>query len=533
MAEEENDFSANELISMMSIVYAQASDSTEDWILIEKPHTWMQYIKSLLRTLTTISPTWLHFNMAVKVLTQSEEKIEPDSKLIELLAKKFIEACKDLNRRIRYPKALAHLFTVDNTSQSKFEIVRINDEECDKEFLGNGLFIWDTAYLDTLKSLGQKGKEVAEWLEKDPSQLSGHFKKYHEKKEVEHLKGFWFKKDPDEPFYSRALLILCECVWMDIVKALWKKQTEGHPSLAKTVIDKMISFSSPYKNKKFIEKDGSIICYDKSDDQIFTAPAIDKNMIALFMEGVKGLCSLTGHKMLRWQVNAGFDRWASGEKDPRLIKIDGGYSRIAELIKCANKRDIATVREILHVQAHGCFRFPDGSHGNMITLRIEERHKNQEPSKIHIVLGDMLLPEYVCQFKRSDRLLVPIGDLPPLHGSPNSHASQAQLQLLVFKEFSNQSDRLAREGSVLITQEQWKRLAYESGLSPDKVDIVIAHWYQSDLFNCFLERQGDEYRLGSYYNRTQNFLEDQGKRRIANSERGKKSVEQRIKRAKT
>lgn len=256
-------------------------------------------------------------------------------------------------------------------------------------------------------------------------------------------------------------------------------------------------------------------------------------MIAPFMEGVKGLCSLTGHKMLRWQVNAGFERWASGEKDPRLIKIDGGYSRIAELIKCPSKRDIAVIREILHVQARGWFTFPDGSHGNMITLRIEERHKNQEPSKIHIILGDMLLPEYVCQLKRSDRLLVPIEDLPPFHGSPNSHASQAQLQLLVFKEFSNQSDRLAQEGFILITQEQWKRLACESGLSPDKVDIVIAHWCQSNLTNCFLERQGDEYRLASYYNRAQKFLEDQGKRRIINSERGKKSVEQKIKRAKT
>ena len=134
-------------------------------------------------------------------------------------------------------------------------------------------------------------------------------------------------------------------------------------------------------------------------------------------------------------VKTGFEKWQDGDKDPRLIEIDGGYSKIAELVGCKSSQEISRIREILHAQAYGQFIFPDGSRGNMLTLRIEERYRNNEPSKIRIVLGDMLLPGYVCQLQRSDRRLIPIGDLPPLHGSYNSHASQAQLQLHIFQSF--------------------------------------------------------------------------------------------------
>jgi len=252
-------------------------------------------------------------------------------------------------------------------------------------------------------------------------------------------------------------------------------------------------------------------------------------MINAFKNGMKQLGTLTGHKMLRWQVNKGFENWVQGSNDQRLIEINGGYSTIAESIGCCNKRDIAKVKEILHAQAYGRFVFSDGSHGNMISLNITDRYRNQEPSKIRIILGDILLPNYVCRLQRGDRLLVPIGDLPPLHGSPNSHANQAQLQLLVFKEFSNQSKRLAQEGAVLIKIETWEQLAIESGLSPDKIKLIINHWCQPDLFNCFLERQGDEYRLASYYDRAQKFLEIQGRNRISNSQRGIRSIENKLK----
>ena len=67
----------------------------------------------------------------------------------------------------------------------------------------------------------------------------------------------------------------------------------------------------------------------------------------------------------------------------------------------------------------------------------------------------------------------------------------------------------------------------ESGLRPDKIQTIVKHWCQPDLFNCFLDRHGDEYRLASYYEKQQQFLEDQGRGRIRNSDRGKESAKKR------
>ena len=229
--------------------------------------------------------------------------------------------------------------------------------------------------------------------------------------------------------------------------------------------------------------------------------------------------------MLRWQITQGFENWAQGNEDPRVIKItDGGYTKIGEMIGSNASYDIAKIKAILHAQAFGNFVYADGSKGNMIALNILSKYRNKEPSKINIILGDALLPNYVFSLEKKDRRLIPIGDLPPLHGSPNTHANQAHLQLLVFEELSNQSDKLAKDGAVIISAEKWGTMAAESGLKLNKIDEIITHWCQPDLFNCFLDRQGDEFKLASHYDKAQNFLIDQGNNRLLNSAKGKASA---------
>jgi hypothetical protein len=197
-------------------------------------------------------------------------------------------------------------------------------------------------------------------------------------------------------------------------------------------------------------------------------------MISAFKKGVKELGSLTGHKMLRWQVNTGFENWATGKEDFRLIEIDGGYSGIAEFIGCKSSKDIAKVKDILHAQAHGYLKFADGSYGNRIIINILDRYRNNEPSKIKIILGDMLLPTYVCRFQRSERRLIPIGELPSLKGgSPDTYASQAQLQLLVFLEFSNQSDRLVQKESVFYQKNGGLKKRLNVGLMIQKSTLLL------------------------------------------------------------
>lgn len=471
---------------------------------------WLSFVKEGLTSIVSKDPLPIHFHVARRTLKE-KYGIE-DTAAVDILVREFLEHCRKI---LKFP-------SINHPAFQKL-VVEPNDC-CDHLEAKEGLFQIDSDFVDHLKSIGSKGKKLSKTVKESCIGLYSHYKENNFSDECRvRTWSLWVNesKEAISPFMS----YLAQVLWEDKCTHLWNRKATGHAALAKPVIESLIPILGPSKTKKFVEHENGITCYGQTGKPLFMAPTVDVNMISAFKKGVKELGTLTGHKMLRWQVNAGFERWQNGEKDPRLIEIDGGYSRIAEIIRCSSKTDIAKIKEILYAQAYGNFIFPDGSHGNMLSLRIEERYKNNEPSKIRIVLGDMLLPAYVCQLQRSEKRLIPIGPLPPLHGSPNSHASQAQLQLHVFSEFSNQSDRLAETGSVLISLEKWQQMAHESGLNPERIAEVINCWCQPDLFNCFLEKQGDEYRLASYYERAQKFLQVQGERRINNSARGKRSVE--------
>lgn len=491
--------------NVLTKIFSKLADVDEDIV-------WLSFVYEAILSIIATDPLPIHFYTARKVL--KEKYNIDDSRAVDILSREILKHCKNISKfkSFQHPAFKKNPIDIkdltDHLKHEKQEILQI-----------------DAEFISYLKKIGGKGKKLSSEIEKNSKEL---FKFYEDENYSPlHRRKVWGLWVPDNGPINTVLILLTQTLWEEECSRLWNRETRGHSSLAKPVIDGIIPMLGPKNLKKFVEKDGTIICYHDGVP-LLRAPAIDQNMISAFQKGVKELSTLTGHKLLRWQVNTGFERWAQGSNDPRSIEIEGGYSKIAELIKCCNPREIAKIKEILYAQAHGRFIFSDGRHGNMLSLTITNRYQNKEPSKINIVLGDMLLPAYVCQLQRSDRRLVPIGDLPPLHGSPNSHASQAQLQLLVFKEFSNQSDRLAQEGSIVITLEQWQQLAQESGLSHDKIELVIEHWCQPDIFNCFLERQGDEYRLASYYDRAQKFLEDQGKGRLVNSQRGKRSAEKKI-----
>jgi len=501
----------------------------------QKPHLFIQIVKNFLFSISSKDPNKFHYEIArLSLAAMSEEK--QDNTAIDLLARSLLEKCNELEKNIIIPdvfedlKKLAKEKDPDKDAAVSYYLDFIDcpaaNDDFEKQFFKeNRLSIWDDKLLTLLSITGSEGRKRSKEFSNILKKTDGGWDR-----------NFWFKtqgaSDGEYFFHSPAIIILGCVLWRDVVEKRLKRQSNGYPSLVKPFFERLIPILGPSKTKKFIEKEGQIICCSQKGEPLIMAPAIDVNMISAFQKGVRELGTLTGHKMLRWQVNTGFERWQNGDKDPRLIVIDGGYSKIAELIKCSSKADIAKIKEILYAQAFGSFIYPDGSLGNMLALRIEDRHRNNEPSKIHIVLGDVLLPAYVCQFQGSRRRLIPIGPLPPLQGSPNTHASQAQLQLHVFSEFSNQSDRLAETGSVLITMDMWQKMAHEAGLNPEKVKDVIMYWCQPDLFNCFLEKQDDEYKLASYYDRAQKFLESQGQGRIDNSKRGKRSVEKRMRKSK-
>lgn len=481
---------------------------------------WLSYVKeSIISISTSLDPSEIHFYAARKILKEKYNIEDPGA--VALLASAILENSRKIPARFES-------FRHPSFQTPVYDPKYLNDHLVAEN---GAILAIDADFIQHLRNIGKKGKELAAEIETESKNIYNHYKNAsYPNTYKKTVWGLWVPTQEER--LTEFLKIITQALWEDNVRHKWGRKTNGHPSLVKPIVEKLIPILGPNKTKKFTQTPEQIICYGQKGEPLFMAPAVNVNMISAFQKGVKELGTLTGHKMLRWQVNTGFKRWQDGDKDPRLIEIDGGYSKIAELAGCNSPKEIAKIRDILHAQAYGHFIFPDGSHGNMLSLRIDGRHSNNEPSKIRIVLGDMLLPAYVCQFQGSEKRLIPIGDLPPLQGSPNTHAAQAQLQLYVFSEFSNQSVRLAESGSVVITLDMWKQMAEESGLNPEKVEDVIRHWCQPDLFNCFLEKQDDEYNLASYYEQAKKFLEIQGQGRIVNSVRGKRGIEKRREKSK-
>lgn len=335
-------------------------------------------------------------------------------------------------------------------------------------------------------------------------------------------------------FTPQFLYILAYGLWNDIIKNKWEKQIKNIPALTKAALMTTIK-PSLYKGSHIEENHNAIVSCTKAGEIYCTVPFIDQKLVNLVCKGMKCLSSLNGHRLLRWEVKTGFNQWINEVQDPRLIRTSGGYRGIANLIGAGQShKGISEVKAMLHAQAHGHFVFPQGGSGNMICLREIEQHKNGEPSKINLLLGEFLFPNFTHHLPPGEkRRLVPIIDLPPLVGSENTHAAQAMLQLLILEEFSKQSDRFAIQGSILLPKDKLRELCMEAQLPPTFLEKVMSAWVLGDsLSKPFLQVNGDEYALSSELLNVSDFLEQQGKLRIEGAKRGKKSANARKKTSK-
>ncbi|MGL5262978.1 MAG: hypothetical protein ACRDAI_00115 [Candidatus Rhabdochlamydia sp.] len=493
---------------------------------------WYIVTLHLINLFGSKDPLPIHFTIARESLKSL--KIEKD-KAVDMLARELVLECQNFRELIFKEFSINNMSIVINNQT----VDLVHDKELllpEKDALPalicvkDGCNTIDLIFSDFLKDLGLHGKEAAKIIkESSPSR----HQKYRESGYTQdYRQEAWSVWIPNQlsSLLSPFLNVLSNVVWNDKCKQRWEREKRNVPALAQGVVVKTIK--PPLSKESKIEVLGnSINCYSKKGEIISSVPCIDPKLVNLICKGLELFSSLTGHKLLRWQVKTGFSNWASGIEDPRLIPTSGGYEGIASLVGCRNSKKSPTeIKALLHAQAYGHFNFPQGGTGNMIILREIEKHKNGEPSKINIILGEMLLPNFTHQLPPGEkRRLVPITELPPLIGSKNTHAAQAMLQLLILEEFSNQSDRLASKKCVLIPLTKWEQLAVEAKLPQSCLNKVIMGWTEGNLFSkAFLQKKGDEYTLGMDYSQVIDFLEYQGQQRIDGAKGGCKSAKKKF-----
>jgi hypothetical protein len=217
----------------------------------------------------------------------------------------------------------------------------------------------------------------------------------------------------------------------------------------------------------------------------------------------------------------------SGNTDYRVIRLDGGFTELAQRLNLKGKKAITTLKEILYAQAHLEFCCQNFS-GNFIQLtKYRAPHTNKDTGLL-ITIGTLLLPYQTFADGRKDQcsLLIPLVHDPPLVGSNQYHAGQYALQMDIMAELSRNSIEVSNQGCVKISNERWHELAQQSGLTPSIASLIHNRWTQDgDDAPLFLEEvSANHYTLGKAYSKELQFLKSQGRMRLRRSHAGKRSA---------
>ncbi|MES2273226.1 MAG: hypothetical protein V4487_03450, partial [Chlamydiota bacterium] len=338
--------------------------------------------------------------------------------------------------------------------------------------------------------------------------------------------SLWIKFKPESILLSPHLSILTDVVWEDICSPLWGRQEKNVPAITQSVQRPVSRFLSSRAEIRTTNGKPTILYEGKAVAEIAT---IDPKLMPIVTKGSRSLNSIYHHKLLRFECKTGFENWAQGKADARVLRFERGETEIAETLGFKFKEAPSIIKSLLHAQAHMNFFFDDGSNGNLVVLRqFRSRTTNREEG-VEIVLGTQLMPYYTFQTDRRNRLLVPVPDLPPLVSAFQFHAGQALLQMLIMEEFTNKSIDLATEGSIEINPERWQAFFKQSGLPESVFRQAIQRWLLDgpDGSRFLIQTAPDRYTLGESYRKEVNFLTTQGLHRKERQLKGKESSKKR------
>jgi hypothetical protein len=335
---------------------------------------------------------------------------------------------------------------------------------------------------------------------------------------------------------------IAEAIWHDRVKQRIETLQKKPPALTYIVNEQV---HQPMRNGtkfnveagKIIDRRGNELAIIDMNETSKILPSMNIDVIQRILrpENVKVLSTVNAHRLLRWEIQTVTKQFVEGMVDARALKVYGGYQELANRLGIGNNRRAAEqLRDIIVWQAAPRFYQPNGRYGNMLSFDYTPSGKGR-PSVLQLVLGNMMLPHYVYELLNmpqayvSDRRLIPIVDMPPLIGRSNEQGAQSSYQIEILVEMRKAAREFAANGCVLIPRNKLEELADKSGLSRCLYLKVVDRWLQDGTdAPAFLNMiEEDRYALGSHYKQAQDFIIQAGKREIAMSKAGQKSVSRR------
>lgn len=493
-------------------VLKNARDSKNDFL------AFYQAAITAINFLSAEDPFKIHYYVAREVLREAGgTRLESEEKARDLLARELVKECKEFALR-----AFAKQLFQKSGDDKSIYVDALPEEQI--LFAKDGRLFLDELFALHIAQIGLHGKKLAHEISRVSKVW---YQTYLSDQCVMSLFRLWVDFERP-PYYCRYLKLLAEILWKDRVESQFEKNKKHLPALTQSVARPVSRFLST-RAEIVANNDQPAVIYEGKT--VAEVAAIDLKLMPLVTKGTQYLNSIYHHKLLRYECKAGFENWAQGKADPRVMRFERGETEIAEILGFKFKEAPAILRSLLHAQAHMNFYFDDGSRGNLIVLReFRSRITNREDG-LEIVLGTQIMPYYTFHTDRRGRLLVPVPDLPPLVSAPQYHAGQALLQMLIMEEFTNQSVDLVRLGSIEISDERWNEFLKQSGLPLSIFKQALDRWQVDgeDGSRFLVQVEPNRFTFGEKYSKELNFLRAQGLMRKDRQVQGKTSVRRRIK----
>ena len=278
---------------------------------------------------------------------------------------------------------------------------------------------------------------------------------------------------------SLAASLVAQVVWFDRVSGEVERESSSTAALVTTVsagVGAIWAADTKQSELQLRGPDGSSVAW------FVVGSADEEKAASLFGVG----STLTFHRLIRYLPRAAWELWRQTRRDQAEIVIEGGYSRLAELIGAPNKKATEEVRHALELGRLLRRQWADGSEADGLWTVISTPHAPGRPARLIITLSPVLRPGFAHRLPEgASKTLVPVVPFAPFTGRGRDHAKQAALQWVTMERLAAGRAETANEGGVTFTDADWRRLAERTGLPSSTIHTVRDAWE-----GVFLERVG-------------------------------------------
>ncbi len=493
-----------------------------------------QIVVAFLEVFAPKDPHVMHYYIVRLALSEIDQEALGDDAIVDALARELIVACRSMLIKIK--SHTSYFNQVMTTISRQYEpesmppIIQLDSgfdmEGINASCIKGDLFIWDTAWLEVIRSTGIHGETTTKAC-KEPR--ARQLAKYKANKSL--ALGFWvnYNSSEKDPFYkSIALIKLTKSIYEDKLKRHFQFKKKQLPALPKGDSEDIIKILSPCKKIEICGEDNmQLISHNKEVLGVLSIPSIPHDVLKYVTGGILDLSKKNGHRFLRYLIRTCFNQMCDCVAEHRVIRSPGGWRQICRSMELYSDRYISEVKKIAYAMAFFHWSFPHGS-GNLITLNTFRPPNSFKEEGIEITVGPMLLPYRTFEKMGSQRILVPIADDPPLVGAHCYHAGQYQFQNYLMQEFSIKSIDLINQESIEIEDGQFNRWASLSGILPIKEKVIDRLLNDGNDGPAFLKKLGsNRFTLAESQSKILEFLKQGAQIRIRNSKRGKASARKR------